>query len=52
MNYCQKVIELSLSYGAYKEQCGKPAVIKDCHGRHLCQKHFNKWVKKSNQKKS
>lgn len=44
---CQKVVTTQLPYfGTTGEYCGKPAVIKDSHGRCLCQKHYNRWVKK------
>ena len=51
-NYCQKTIEIPLYYGSYKDGCGKPAVAVDSHGRSLCEKHYNQWLKRVNKHES
>lgn len=52
MKTCQKSITMQLPYmGTSSEYCGKPSVIIDTHGRALCQKHYNRWVKKCNKSK-
>lgn len=45
---CQKWIDNQMHYGGVEFKCNKPAVAIDGHGRELCQKHYNQWLKKSN----
>jgi hypothetical protein len=48
IEYCEKNVSLPLYYGSYKDECAKQAVAVDIHGRHLCQKHYNQWLKRYN----
>lgn len=45
---CQKVTNVKGGGASWsgKKYCDKKGVIKDFHGRLLCQHHYNKWIKK------
>ena len=48
---CQKVTKVKGGFYGFtgKKYCRKEAVIQCKDGRVLCQKHYNKWFKKTNQ---
>ena len=49
LGYCEKSVGTQMPYGPdFMECCGKKATYKDKHGRSLCTKHYNRWVKKIN----
>lgn len=49
---CEHKTGLPMFYGPpLPGYCGRKAVIQDVHGRWLCQRHYNRWVKRSSKHK-
>lgn len=48
--YCQKWVDQQGSLYGRKVSCGRQATHVDAHGRNLCERHYNKWKKKVDQR--
>lgn len=45
---CVKKIQSPFAFGKVEDYCGRAATDVDSHGRYLCRKHYNAWLKKQN----